>query len=221
MVKRNRNKKSPKRSKAVMPKNVFIQGPFGTQLGIPVGRLPIRLGSDMRLPSTHSVYPQVDLDVPINLQTFNIAAGSAATALQINWNVIANPSRFQNLFDEYCIVGARLELRLACQSAATTYGGFIAAAMDEKDSVAPTATILNAPHLDVAANPMESPNHYYIDWKARDLADLVWTQSATTFTPVNLKMFCTPAGTATNSGLAAQLIITGTLAFAFRGYFTN
>ena len=221
MAKKKTTKNKKQKTGGLPPKNIFVQGPFGTQLGIPIGRLPIRLGSDQSLSSKHSVYPQVNLDVPINLQTFNIAAGSAATALQINFGMANNRTAFQNLFDEYCLVGARLEIRLSVQSAATTYGGFIAVAMDEKDNTAPTATILNAPHLDVAANPMESPNHYYIDWQARDLIDLQWTQTGTTVTPVNLKMFCTPAGTATNSSFAGQLIITGTLAFCFRGYFTN
>jgi len=224
MVRRNRSRRKRGRnggaSGSTQPKSIFVNGPFGSSIGIPIGRLPIRLGADRRLSSSNSIYPQVKLDVPIDLNAFGIASGASANVLAVNYQLVNAWSRFSNLFDEYCITGFRFEFRLAVTSAVTTYGGLSFVTNDEKDGNAPTLALMNAPRLDVALNPNETPNHYYMDWKARDVTDLVWTQTGTILTPVWVKCF-TGTTSGANSGFSGSIQITGTIAFDFRGYFTT
>ncbi len=94
-----------------------VPGPFGSRLRIdmPVPRLPRWLGTP-NLRSSNSVYPRVDLDIPITLVTFNVSGGALTGVANIDNGLIPSFStRFGSLFKEFAIVGARFELRIISQ----------------------------------------------------------------------------------------------------------
>jgi hypothetical protein len=194
-----------------------IAGPWGTTFSFPAGRLPITLGSDRALSAVQSVYPRVRLDVPIIIQKLGIAAGATTTSTVIDKTMIQDwATRFQTLFDEYCLVGADIEIRLSNFVSAQ---GVILFYLEEKSSAAATlASAMASPHLDVLVSATESPSRYRIKWVAQDLTDLAWSDTSTTVTPVYLKQFASNAGTGTGAATTFDVIISGTLAFEFRGY---
>lgn len=185
---------------------------------LPRPRIPTLIGSATNLGSRASVYPaMVKLDVPILPAGPNLVAGAVAsfTALDRS-NIPGFGSRFQNTFNEYCIVGAKLELRV---NNMVNPAGFIYAFLDEKTFAVPTlAEAQQAPHLEIMATNTESPSRHTIEWKARDYADLTWLDVSVTTTTVCVKFFASVAGTLTTAATTGQIIVTGSLAVCFRGY---
>lgn len=194
-----------------------VNGPFGTRLSIPVARLPVSLGSDRKLTAATSVYPVVKLDVPMIVTRTAVAAGATTSVFNIDLSKVGTFStRFGALFDEYCIVGARIEVRL---NNIAVPQGFVMAYIDEKSSSAATSTAaLAASRIDMVVSATESPSRYHIDWVPRDFTDLSYSDIGTTTTSAYLKFFSSNADTGTNAGTTFDLMITGTLAFTFRGY---
>jgi len=189
----------------------------GFKASFPQPRLPWRLGADSSLPQALSVYPTVNLDVPMIPINTAIVAGATALVSPIDLTQVFNfAARFATLFREYAIVGARLEIRPQNISPA---GGLIAAFLDEQSSAAPTGpNAVNRPRLDMTAGPLTVPRAYHLDWKPRDLLDLDYVSTATTFTPVWLKIYTDSANFFTPAAMTGQVLITGTIAFQFRGY---
>jgi len=189
----------------------------GFKASFPQPRLPWRLGADTQLPQALSVYPNLALDVPIIPALATIAAGATALSLPLDLTQVFNFAlRFATLFREYAIVGARLEIRPQNVSPA---GGIIAAFLDEQSAAAPTGPdAVNRPRLDMTAAPLTVPKAYHIDWKPRDILDLDYVSTATTFTPVWLKIYTDTANFFAPAAMTGQVIVTGTLAFQFRGY---
>jgi len=186
------------------------------EASFPQPRLPRILGSDRDLPSTNSVYPHIRLDVPMHQKIVNIVAGACAGVVPLDLTSINNWSRFQNLFREYAIVGARLEVRL---NNVSTTAGIVTAFIDEQTSTPPTnQDALNRPRLDMLCGPLFVPRAYRLSWMPRDILDLDYTNVATTFTPAWLKVFTNVADLNTNAATTGQVIVTGTLALEFRGY---
>jgi hypothetical protein len=169
------------------------------------------------LPQALSVYPQVDLSVPIIPILATITAGNTAVSAGLDLTKVVNWAvRFQTLFREYAIVGARLEVRPQNVSPA---GGVIAAFLDEESASAPTAgDALNRPRLDMTAGPLTVPKAYHIDWTPRDLLDLDYVATSTTFTPVWVKLYTDTVNFFAPSSMTGQVIVTGTLKISFRGY---
>jgi len=207
-------KKSKNRNKE---KKMTIYGPFKSKLVLPVGKLPIVIGSDRSLSANVSVYPKrVSLSVPFTALTMNVAGGAIANVNQINIGLVQNfATRFASLFDEYCLVGAKLEIRIQAVSALAT--GYVLVGLDEKNTAVGTSGLQDQPHIEVMMSNTESPSRYHIAWIAKDYLDLQWSSTGTSVTPVSIKMFC---GASTGVGVAntATLILSGTLAFDFRGY---
>lgn len=188
------------------------------RLSFPQPRLPQFLGSTKSLAPRNAIYPaNVGLDVPFTPNPVAITAGSVTVNQNLDLSQInAFASRFASLFREYCIVGARVEIRLNVMSASAQ--GVVKAWIDEDSAAAPTlSNALNRATLDIALVGAPIDKVYVINWKPLDYLDLDWTDTGTTFTPAFLKLYGT-----TSTGLAAasagQLIVTGTLAFCFRGY---
>lgn len=175
------------------------------------------LGSDRDLTVGNAVYPYVLLDVPIGPQAAAIAAGALAASVALDTALIPGwATRFASLFREYAIVGASIEVRL--NNVATT-SGLVAAFLDEQSSAAPVAADMqDRPKLDMTCGPLFVPRAYRIKWKPRDLLDLDFVATGTNFTPVWLKLFASVANTYTNAATTGQVLVTGTLAFVFRGY---
>lgn len=215
--KRSRNPsrgRSSKKQRTVQ--QLTIAGPWGSKFQIPVARLPITLGSDRGLPAGQSVYPMVNLDVPVIFTRTAVAAGATTSVYALDLTKIDSFStRFGALFDEYCLVGARLEVRL---NNIVVPQGFVCAYIDEKSSSAATLSAAqSSARLDMVVGS-ESPSRYQISWVPQDFTDLSYSDIGTTTTPAYLKFFCSNAGTGTNAATTFDLMITGTLAFAFRGY---
>jgi hypothetical protein len=206
-----------KGKKSKKGKRLTVKGPWGTKFSMPVGQLPIKIGSDRSLSSSKSVYPpMVKLSVPIVGQLIAVAAGAVANAGAISATNVNNfATRFASLFDEYCIVGMALELRIQNVTAGSV--GFVLAFIDEKIATAPNAASLNVPRIDMMIGS-ESPSRYDINWIAHDYIDLQWTQTSTTVIPLYLKIYASNANTLTSAGTACDILISGTLQFCFRGY---
>lgn len=199
------------------------KGPWGQiRLGsfkaeFPQPRIPRLIGSDTALSARDSVYPpRVKLDVPLSFVVQTIAAGALAAVIPIDTTAVTNWVEFAALFKEYAIVGARLELR---PNAMATTSGYSAAYLDETSNAAPTAssTLQNA-RVDMLNAPVFRPGGYHITWTPRDILDLDYVATGTNFTPVYLKLFTDVANFGSNVATTGQWIITGSVAFEFRGY---
>jgi hypothetical protein len=210
----NSNKKKNNKQNS-QPWGVVRLGSFRAEF--PQPRLPRILGADRSLSSERSVYPFVNLDVPIGQVTSLITAGGAAASVPLDLTQIPSFStRFASLFREYAIVGARLELRL---NNTLNNAGLVCGYLDEQSSAAPTANeCASRPRLDMLLTQQFQPGSYRMSWKPRDLLDLDFVNTATTFTPVWLKIFTNVANFGTTASTTGQVIVTGTLALVFRGY---
>jgi len=186
-------------------------------MSFPKPRIPRLLGAAVSLPAGSSVYPRIKLDVPITAQSVSIAAGAAATSIALDTTLINNFStRFATLFREYCVVGAALELRI-CD--VTNPCGIAAAYIDEKSGASPTANEAeNRARLDMMVVQMTTVKPYRLNWCTDDYLDLQWSASGVNTTDAWAKIFASSSSTGTTSSTAGVVLITGTLAFEFRGY---
>jgi hypothetical protein len=156
------------------------------------------------------------LDIPMVAVQTSIVAGNMATSYPMNLTLIKDfATRFGALFDEYAIVGADFEVRM---SNVVNPQGIAYGLIDEKTSAVPNASAANSSRLDMAVNNYDTSNHYHIQWKARDYLDLEWQDIGTTYTPAWLKFYASTAETGTNASTTANILITGTFAYCFRGY---
>lgn len=189
----------------------------GFRAEFPQPRLPFRLGADTALPRGLSVYPRVKLDVPIIMRNVAIAAGAVAYAGAIDTLSVQDwGTRYAAVFREYAIVGCRLELRPQNISPAA---GICAAYMDEQSGAVPTAAeALARSRLDMTLAPLTVPKAYHLDWTPHDLLDLDFTAVGTNFQPVFLKIFANVANFGTSAAETGQILVTGSIAFEFRGY---
>lgn len=183
---------------------------------MPISRLPVTLGSDRKLSAGLTVYPRVNLDVPVIFTRTAVAAGATTSVYNIDISKVDSfATRFASLFDEYCIVGAKLEIRL---NNIVVPQGFVCAYVDEKSSaVATLSAAQSAGRLDMVVG-VESPSRYDISWVPGDFTDLSYSDTGTTTTPAYIKFFASNAGTGTNAATTFDIMITGTFAFTFRGY---
>jgi len=209
-------KGSKKKPKAERQEFITINGPWGTRLQIPQPRLPRTIGSNSKLSSSLSVYPVVNLDIPFTPGITPISLGNMATVVALNTGQVQNWStRFASLFNEYCIVGARLELRL---NNIANPAGFFVACLDEQSNSLPTGSIFSKPHMERLIDGTEFPSTGIVEWKARDYLDLEWTSTGTIVTPVYLKLYANTTSTGTTSTTSANIYVTGSISFCFRGF---
>jgi len=199
------------------------QGPWGQiRLGgfkaeFPQPRLPRLLGAAVRLGNNLSVYPNLSLDVPLQTEILSIVAGTLAGVIPLDITSVKNfIPRFSPLFKEYAIVGARIEIRP--NNMANT-SGLTGAFIDEESSAVPTAAqTSDVGRLDLNNAPLFQVKPYRLDWTPRDILDLDYVSTLTTFTPAWLKLFTNVADFGSQSTTTGQWLITGSLAFVFRGY---
>ena len=163
------------------------------------------------------MYPRVKLDVPIRNLIGTISAGGVAGSFPLDLTAVQNwAARFGSLFREYAICGARLEVRVQGVSPAQ---GIVVAYIDEQSAASPTAAeALQRPRLDMIAGPLTVPKSYHLDWTPRDILDLDYVSTATTFTPAWVKIYTDVASFGASAGMTGQVLITGSLALEFRGY---
>ena len=205
-----------KNSKAPPPWGQIVLGGFRAEF--PKPRIPRLLGAAQNLGNNLSVYPNgVQLDVPMTQQFLTIVAGALAGVIPIDLTVVsAFAARFGVVFKEYAIVGCKLELRP--NNMAVT-SGMTGAYLDENSGAVPTAgTTQNVPRLDMMNAPLFDTKPYLMTWTPRDILDLDYVPISTTFTPVYLKLFTNSANFGTQATTTGQWIITGSIAFTFRGY---
>lgn len=199
------------------PKNLTINGPWGSKITLPIGRLPITLGADRTLSANRTIYPSmVKLDVPIVALAPLIVTGQSSAVYPLDTNLIrAWATRFGALFDEYAIVGFSGEVRL---SNVVNPAGVLFCLIDEKSASPLGPAAANSARLDIAVNNYDTSNHYRINWVARDYLDLEWQDIANNYIPAWLKFYASPSETGTTASTTASILITGTLALCFRGY---
>lgn len=156
------------------------------------------------------------MDVPIIAQAPQLVAGSVAQAIALDTTLIRNfSSRFASLFREYAIVGAALEIR---PNEIVNPAGVAYVYLDEETAtIAALAEAEDRPRIDMLLANQSVPGAYRLDWKPQDLLDLDFVSTATNFTPVWLKIQAATA-TGTSASTTGQVVITGSLAFEFRGY---
>jgi len=192
---------------------------------LPIAKLPIKIGSDESLNASQSIYPTIHgLSVPIALQQVSTGAGALAAGVALNAGGLASgfAGRLAACFDEYCLTGALLELRVVHKAGPAQ--GLVYVYMDEKDFGAPTAGEANAvSRLEALVNNAAMPIIHHIAWKASDLTDLAWRSTSTEggYTPATLKIFCSPADTGTTATTDFVVYITGSLNIDVRGWRGN
>lgn len=216
---KKKNKKQSAQNSGGGSRMVDVRGPGGFRLSFPVPRLPAILGSARSLSADNTIYPpMLRLDAPITPQPLTITAGALAVSVAVTNAIIqAWSTRFAALFREYCIVGARLEIRQI--NATTLPQGVLLAYIDEDSSANPTfSSSANRARLDMAlvSNPVDRV--YMLNWKPLDYLDLDWTSVGTNTTPAFLKLYTDTANCGTAATTALQIMVTGTLALCFRGY---
>lgn len=184
--------------------------------GFPMPRLPRAIGSDRFLSSKASVYPVVQLDIPLQPTVITLVAGAVAQSVAIDVSVLALFGKLGQAFREYAIVGARLEIR---PNNLVAPAGVTIAFLDETSAAAPAASdAKDRPKLDMLNAALSVPGGYRLDWTPRDILDLDYVSTGTTFTPLWLKFFASVADTFTLATTTGQYIVTGALALTFRGY---
>lgn len=211
----NRKKKGKKgKSQSGNPWGSVRLGSFRAEFPMP--RIPRLLGAATSLPAGLSLYPNVKLDVPIIPLAQNVTSGALLSSNPIDLTAVQGfATRFATLFNEYAIVGANLEVRI---TDVTNPAGLVICFIDEESSTSPTiAQALNRARLDMLINQMTTPRPYRIQWSPRDILDLDFVSTATTFTPAWLKL-ASGATTGTTGTTSCQVLITGALSFVFRGY---
>jgi hypothetical protein len=202
-------------------KRIKIAGPWNTKFSMPVGRIPIKIGSDSRLSSTGSRYPEINLDAPITAVAITTAAGAVSVSQGISLGLIKNwPTRFQSLFDEYVITGYRLEISLggSTATAPAVASGYMALTVDENAAGAPSNTCLDQSKIEVDLSTFSADRRYLMTWKANDYGDLTFRPTGTSYTPIYIKAFASVVDTFTVASQVSQVIVMGTLALRFRGY---
>jgi len=216
-------KRKGKRGNKAKPNTNGAPSPWGdVQLGglrltFPKPRLPSLLGSAHNLRAGQTIYPRVDLDLPYVGSQYAVVGGALAQSIPIDkTNVALFATRFGATFGEYAIVGARFEIRT--QGPVAAQQGFYTVTIDEKSAASPTSAVLDQARLDVLISTTESPNVHVINWKPVDYLDLDWTPIGTTYTPAWLKLFASNANTFTGASTTASVVVTGAIAFCFRGY---
>lgn len=130
--------------------------------------------------------------------------------------------RLAAVFDEYCITGALLEIRVVHRAGPAQ--GLVYVYMDEKDYGAPSATEANCvARLETLIHNAALPVTHHISWKASDVADLDWrsTSFAAHFAPAALKLFASNADTGTSATTDCVVYVTGALNLDVRGWRGN
>jgi hypothetical protein len=212
MPKRNKQQKQQRQSRPTVDVSGMLQ-----KMGIPIPKLPFLIGSDKSLSPKTAVYPTLSVSIPLGLSKVSLVAGAAATAINIDETLIPSfNTRFASTFRECAIVGAKIELRMANVVNPT---GFVFAFFNEKTSSSPVASeAQDAPHLDMVVSATESPSRYQLPWMARDLLDIGWSPIASVATPVTLKIYASVATTLTSATTTADVLISGAIQVAFRGW---
>jgi len=186
-------------------------------MGIPVPRLPFLVGSALDLPAKQSIYPTVSWSIPIGLQKVSLVAGAAASAINIDETIVPSfNTRFASTFREASICGARLEVRV---TNVVNPAGVAFVFLNEKTLASPVSSeAQDTPHLDILISQTESPSRHLIDWKSQDLLDMEWSPIASVGTPVAIKVFASVATTLTTVTTTCDIIISGAIQIAFRGF---
>ncbi len=214
MPKRSKNRSSKNGQTANQQvKNALCEKFFSL---LPQPRLPSWVGSNDRLNARESAYPDmVKLDCPITIQKQSIVAGALGANFNVSSSLINNfATRFGALFNEYAIVGARLELRV---TNVVNPAGLYIVSLDEISSSVPTTTILDQPHIEKLITAAEDPSAAIIEWKAHDFFDETWTAVGSNPVPFTLKFYAS-SSTGTTVTTTADILVSGALAMCFRGY---
>lgn len=216
--KKNRSKKSSNNNRGDLLR--VTAGRF--LLEMPRPRLPAWIGTP-NLSSAVSVYPRINLDVPIATTNESLASGLLATVINIDSTLIPNfATRFGATFKEFAIVGARFEIRL---TDATSPQGLVLAFIDEVSNAAPTSASVDYAHAEIplTGSQVDSTGSLHrVEWVAKSYADLTWDPIGTSGVVAYLKMWASSTAgvgyTGTTTTTDATMMVSGAYAICFRGY---
>lgn len=144
------------------------------------------------------------------MPTAAVTAINPTTAVNGTTTLVSNWSAYSKIFEEYCLVGFRFEVRYQTTAFAT---GVVLITLDEKDGTTPTILQYDKPHIELMTTLNTTVDYQMIEWVPSDLADLQWTSTSSTLTPIWMKYL-----SSFNSSSSGNILITGTLTFNFRGF---
>jgi hypothetical protein len=139
-----------------------------------------------------------------------VTAINPTTVVNGTATLVNNWTAYAKIFEEYCLTGFRLEVRFQTTAFST---GVVLITLDEKDGTVPTVLQYDKPHIELMTTINSGVDFQTIEWVPSDLADLQWTSTASTVTPIWMKYF-----SAFNSSSSGNVLITGTLSVNFRGF---
>jgi len=204
----HRSKKGTKRS--TRSKNSNASG------ALPRPRLPRDLSSSSTLTARSVIYPRmIKLDFSIAPAQYGVVTGATAVNFGLGSTNSTSTGNAFGLFSEYAIVGVRLHIR---QITTASPQGAVWIAIDEKIATTPTAASMqDKDKLVVILSQNDAVKDYKLQWKAGDYDDLAWNASNSSYNAFNLKIFASTAATLTSATTASTILITGSMAFCFRG----
>lgn len=182
------------------------------------GTLPVANAAVTTLTVAASVSPIHTFDLPFTPIQIAVASGSLASSVPLTSTSVPNFStRFQNLFQEYRLIGIRMVIK-QITTPINTSAGVSAFFVDEKNNSTPTASqALDRPRVEIPNILDTSARKYGINWTAHDLTDLDWSQISATPTPLYLKSYSDTANFMSTATTNTTFALSGTMRFQFRG----
>jgi len=196
--------------------------------GEPQPGVPKMLDSGSALGKSLCVYPVLlYLDLPLSTGSLNfaLAAGAVAVAFGLNPRTFIKnwSTRFQLVFQEYCLVGARILIRNSTRGSGATDGGVTCFYLDESTGAAPTASEAQAhPRVELINTGVESGSRQvaHFSWVAKNYTELSWSATAVDTNSVYLKAYSDVANIGTPAACTQQWYGSATFRVAFRGLLT-
>jgi len=182
------------------------------------GSLPTANAAVTTLTVKASVSPIHTFDLPFSPVQIGVSAGSLASSVPLTSSSIPNfTTRFQNLFQEYRLIGIRMVIK-QITTPLNTSAGVSAFFVDEKNNSTPTASqALDRPRVEIPNILDTSGKRYGINWTAHDLTDLDWSQISATPTPLYLKSYSDTPNFMSSATTNTVFSLSGTMRFQFRG----
>jgi len=177
------------------------------------------------LGSSTVIYPvlmYLDLPCTYSLLSEAIVAGALAQvnsinprALVVNW-----ATRFQVVFQEYCLVGFRARVTNGPRGTGGTEGGVTCVYFDESTAAAPTANeALSHPHAELKNSGSDGGSMVSCNfaWVPRNFSELSWLSTAVDTASVYMKWYTNAGNFGTPATCTQSWNCDGTVRVAFRG----
>jgi len=147
--------------------------------------------------------------------TTTVTSGQIASVINIDpTTLITNwATRFQTLYEEYRVVGAKMRLL----NFSSNNPGTMLMFWDEKSATAPTNTTASE-RATKRVNAGSVDRAHTMTWNARDLLDLQYTPIGTSVVPVYWKLFTNSANNGSSAVATDYCTVDFKLHIQFRGF---